>query len=242
MSIKSFFIAFAFIIPFWILEHKGIVPSYFFVPWLLVSVILQTFWTNKRLKKSFQKAEDITDGMFLRELSVLPDYNEELQYLGFTLTDQFYYSGISTSIVNAYSHKNNKDIFLIYIVNGKVTFECSTEFENDFSLSTCSSINCAVVPKPSKSFYCIENTTHLQNIYKRHQFENEFLKNKGYNAIEEKDPDIRKKMQEANESFYERAAQIKFFTIKLLYWTISRRGAVHLPSLAEQHKKGIISF
>lgn len=241
MQIKMLLVSFGFIVPFWILESLEIVPSYLFIPWLIMSIIIQTVLSINSQKTSFQVASDLKDGMFKKELALLPAITIELSKLGFRLCDKFYYSGASTSIVNAYLHDNNSEIFLVYTINGRTTFECVTEFLDDYSLNTCSTINSASVPKPHNNFCCIENTTNVSKLYFRHKSEKEFLISKGYSPIVNNNPNIREVMKDSNDKYFERTAKIKLFSIKILYWVATGRGSAHIPSLMEQEKRGIIS-
>lgn len=242
MNTRTFFLTLALMVPFWILDHHNIVPSYLFLPWLVVSSLIILKLSNKQLKKDHQKPLDINNGLFAKELSQLPKYSQPLAEMGFSLVDQFYYTGISTSIVNAFLHENNRDLFFFYIINAQITFDCSTTYKDDYSLGTCSTINAALVPKPPKNFFCVQPTNNVTKIYQRHKYEDNFLQQNGYTPIEIEVSLIRDLMQKSNESYYERTAKIKFLTLKLFYWQITGRGSLHIPSLAEQAQRGVVTI
>jgi hypothetical protein len=108
-------------------------------------------------------------------------------------------------------------------------------------LSTCSNINSGLFPRPPKRVLVVSGRATIPNLYKIHKDSIDYLIKNGIKLTELTKNDYRKNQEKEERELSEYRKSKSFFSIRTVYWLLTKRGKVHWQSIAEQHKKGIIT-
>jgi energy-coupling factor transporter transmembrane protein EcfT len=176
-------------------------------------------------------------------IAQLEAYYPKLYYMQFERIDSFYLKIIPDSIVYVYKHKIEPVFLCQYHLGSKETYVFVTYFENDVSLLTSPSVNTALIPaKPGKFIQVLENhpievlfNEHLRGTYYLRQYHNVNPLDIPYYAYRHKF------MQDLQEGA-RHIRDIFAWPVKVVYWTISKRGKVHKRPIDEQLQLGIAQF
>ncbi len=244
---KSNYLAPAFLIPFTLFMGAGFavsqgwVSSTIIIP--LILIVLLMLFKMKRHKNyaAHQHCIDIPQGKYDYRINDLQPLTEELRAIAFDLSDTFCIESSPSVVVFAYTHRENGDLFMAYHFGTSVSYDCITEFSDGFSLTTCGTISGGVSPRAPKKFHCVENSSSASQLYARHTRERSFLCSEGLIPEPVTGEKIRDFFVQIMKEYYDHIATIPFLSIKMFFWTLTKRGTRYYKSLAEQIREGTIS-
>lgn len=244
---KSKYLARAFFIPLIIFSILGFAVSHgwisksLYLPTMILVIVLLVNMNRKKNRKAHQNCMDIPDGKFADRLKQFEPLTKELETVGFECADKFYFESSPVVVVLLFSHCENGDQFIAYHFGTAVSYNCITQFENGYSLTTAERVASAVSPRAPKEFLCIEPTSSATELYTRHVAERSYLVESKLIPEPVAKVNLRNYFVNAMKKYYEHIASIPFFSIKMILWSIQNRGAVHLKSLEQQFRAGTIT-
>lgn len=243
MNFKQLCIAFLFplvlITFFGFLSSKGLVSSALYIPFAIVVIVVMLKLKRTKNRSAHQNCQSIPEGKYSERIAAFEPLTQELADVGFELADQFYFESTPIVVISAYLHRENGDLFMAYNFGSAISFDCSTEFDNGYSLTTGARLDCGISPRAPKKMLCIEPTKSPTALYKRHLTERTFLASQMAAKCILKE-NVRSYFASSMKEYYEHTSKIPFFSIRMIFWTVNQRGMVHLKSIQEQIQNGTI--
>lgn len=214
------------------------VPLWMFV--ILGAPLLAIVLTYTSLMYSFRaslRLEPIPKKGYVARIEELDKEGEVINRLGFDRKDAFYLKTIPDSITYVFKHNIEPIYLCVYHLGAKKTCDIVSCFERDFTLTTCSSVDGGMIPRPPKKMLQIFEKLSYGELLDKHRMAQDFIESKGIKQIDIPSEEFREYFVKSIREFAEYARTFAFWPVRLIYWTVIKRGKIYLKSIEEQYKE-----
>lgn len=165
-----------------------------------------------------------------------------INYMQFERIDAFYLKIIPDTVVFIYKHRFEPIFLCDYHLGSQRSFDFITYFENDIGLTTTTSVSGGLSPRPAGEFLQVVEGHPMEVLLNEHTKGVYYLKYQGVNSI---DIPIHIYRQKFMEDLFKSAKSMRSYSMwpmRLVYWTIVKRGKIHKRPIEEQLKLEIATF
>lgn len=192
-------------------------PLWWFLIIIPLNVYLQIYTSQQFSFRDSIRLEDIPQTGYEKRIFELNSFEQRLQNLGFEKFDEFYLQTTSDIVGYAYKHRELPVILSHYHFEVMMYCDLDTNFENDYSLTTCNSKNSSInTIRPHNLLIQAFPDADIEELFNRHIQSVRFLQMQGFNILNKPIYDFRKNFI---SEFLEVGRKMKSLTapIKLLY-------------------------
>lgn len=181
-------------------------------------------------------------GNWAAKQSIMLAQAEPLFNVGFELIDSFTINSMPTILINIYADRERAISYLHYHLGQKISGEFETKFINGIELNTANSISSGLIPRPENRLIQIIENAPQTIMLNFHLEAVKYLESQGIKSIAHNYDTIREDLLSGlkREGCYVR--NINFWPIKLIYWTLTKRGKVYLGPLRAQVENDVIKL
>ncbi len=224
-----------------------VILSVFKIPFVLFLIVgmpvLLIIFTYASFTYSFRaslKPEPIPQKGYESRRNELEKEAASVVSLGFNKFDEFYLKMIPDSITYAFKQNPGPVYLCIYHLGAKKACDFVSFFENDIALTTAGRVDSGMAPRPAKRLLQIFENAPYQVLLQKHIEAQDFIKSKGIKQIDIREP-FRNRFMWSLREFRRGVTQYSFWPLRLIYWTLAKRGKKYLKSIEEQHRAGMIA-
>lgn len=233
------FIGIAYYIIVELLKLSIWIPLILLMPLFVIGMTIFSFCYSFRPSL---KPEPIPPKGYENRLKDLEKEEAELNKLGFEKKDSFYLKTIPDNIVYMFKHTKDPVIACLYHIEAKKACDFISFFQDDITLTTCETVDGGLVPYPPRRLIQIFENLPKDKFLEKHRIAVDFIKQKGKKDIHIADHDLRIHLMKSIREYEHEVQKIPLWPVKLICWTIIRRGRVYLKSIEEQYSAGMIKI
>ncbi|MHC4757024.1 MAG: hypothetical protein ACYTE8_00045 [Planctomycetota bacterium] len=156
---------------------------------------------------------------------------------GFEFTGNFRFGVV---YISGWEHARRPSFFCEYRIQEKSFFDMVTIFANDTGLTTASSKDGQLSPKPPGAYHQTFSGLSLEQLWEKHVEAENDLVEKGGAAL----PDVMLSFEDeitgSVHKQFEYHKSISLYHFRVPWWYFFRRGRRHNKSIQKQHELGII--
>lgn len=226
-----------FLVSFTLVSILGIPLPFFlaiFAPILLVSTTYVSL--NYNLRRSLEPGA-IPKGYESRSY-VINSHHPRLYNLGFQPHDTFYLKMIPDVVVAVFKHYNEPIYLCIYHFGDKMVVDVISFFENDITLTTTSNTKGGMFPRPAGKLLQVFENASYEQLFWEHIQACQFMQNQGIKAILPLEG-FRNRFMEGLRRAGVKIKEHNLWPLKLLYWSVTKRGREYRTPIEEQYRTGI---
>lgn len=232
-------IAFVFIITCLIIFLLNVPLWAFIIIFVPLLVIVFTYGSFMYSFRSSICPKPIPSSGYQSRVTALEKEVDDLMSLGFEKFDEFHLKTIPDTVVYAFRHHARPVLLAIYHFGPKTGCDLISTFENDYALTTCNNVDGGMAPRPDDKYLQIFPGESYPILIGEHLKAYDFLIDNGL-----REDDVRKKefRHFFMQSFHQQAdviRKIQFWPIRLIFWTVTRRGRMYCKSIEEQFLSGM---
>lgn len=162
--------------------------------------------------------------------------------LGFSRFDTFYLKVIPDVVVYAYRHSSEPAVLCVYHFGAKKSCDFVSRFVNDYTVTTTQEVDGGMTPRPLRSFLQIMPNADYSALFTMHRQASAFMAGKNLKPFEIKTGDFREYFMKSIREFSNRVRAIPFWPVLLIWWTITKRGRLHVRTIEEQIRAGFVTI
>jgi hypothetical protein len=230
--IVTLIIALIFNIPFWLF-------ILIVIPLLIIAFTYGSFNYSFR---STLKAVNIPSKGYSSRIKELDIDAKKVDNLGFEKWDDFYLKMIPDSIVYVFKNKEEPVYLCLYNFGSKKTCDLFTRYENDYTLTTCNTVDGGMTPRSQKSLLQIVTNVSYENLFEIHKKAHEFLKNKGLRKFDIAKQEFRQYFLKSIHEYAQFVRKYPFWPVLLIFWTVIKRGRVYCKKIETQYNNGTVQL
>ncbi len=219
-------------IPFWL----------FFV---VVIPLLVFVFTYGSVSYSFRESlhpQHIPERGYGSRVKALDVETKRISPHGFEKVDSFYLQMIPDAVIHVLKHKNEPIYLCFYHLGQRITSDFVTRYENDYTLTTCNNVDGGMMPRPAKHLLQIISGISYEELYAVHKKAHAFLGEKGLRALDVPREDFRSVLMKSIREQAARIRKIPLWPIRLVIWTLIKRGRMYQTEIETQYKKNTIQL
>lgn len=165
------------------------------------------------------------------------------QNLGFRKFDEFYLRLASDVVVYVYYHEQYPVQLCDYHMQNTKACDLITKFDNQYSLTTCSSKAAGTAPRPEENLLQVFPQAFLPELLQRHLQAGQFLYERGL-RVEPLLPEASYFREWFLESFMKSGEMFKnpLAPIKLIYWMATNRQQRYMKPIQQQFLAKLIQL
>ena len=214
------------------------------VTFLLILVpLLIIFFTFGSFTYSFRsslKTEPIPQDGYSDRVEKLNREKFELNKLGFNKIGEMYLKTIPDSVTYIYKHEVENVFFCMYHFGPKTAYDLISHFERGVTLTTSSTVEGGMPPRPAKNLLQIFERTTYTRCLDKHLMSQKLILSNGIKLIDINNDSYISLILKSVMELADYVRKIPFWPVLLIYWTITKRGKIYLSSIEEQIKEGKI--
>lgn len=208
-----------------------------------VLTIIFTYISFRYSFRSSLKPEPIPAKGYEPQIRELERDEPILKEMGFDKTDSFYLKIIPDSIIFVFKKKEGPVYFCLYHLGAKKACDIVSYFEKNITLTTSNSVEGGMTPRPDNRLLQIFERLSYAMLLERHQKAQEFIRDRGLKQTEPPSVTFREDFMKGIREFAEYVRKFSFWPVRLIVWTITRRGKIYLnKSIEEQYRSGMIKI
>lgn len=230
--VLTLIIAIVFNIPF-------LIFLFVVVPLLIIAFTYGSF--NYSFRKTL-KPEPIPGKGYATRIKDLDLDTKKLESLDFQKWDDFYLKMIPDTIVYVLKHKEESVYLCLYHLGAKKTCDFFTRYANEYTLTTCNTIDGGMTPRPQKALLQIITNVSYEQIFELHKKAHKFLFDKGLRQYDIAREEFRQYFLKNIHDYANYVRKYPFWPVLLIFWTIIRRGRVYCKEIETQYKEGSIKL
>ncbi len=235
-------VIFTGLITFLLMYYLKLDTMTFLIVLVPVLIIMFTYGSFVYSFRDSLKMEAIPSNGYQDRVERLEREKAELNRLGFDKFGEFYLKTIPDSVTYLFKHQTEHVFFLIYHFGPKVGYDFVSHFQSDMTLTTSSTVDGGMTPRPEKNMLQIFENTSYQRSFDKHLQGCKLIQTNGYSFVDLKTEYY---PQLILKSLHELAAYVRkipFWPVLLVFWTITKRGSRYLKTIEEQVREGAIKI
>ena len=209
------------------------------VPLLIITFTYGSF--NYSFRRSL-KIEPIPQRGYTLRIRDLDLEIKKVESIGFEQIDAFYLKMIPHSVTYVLKHREASVYLCLYHFGTKKTCDFFTRYENDYTLTTCDNIDGGMTPRPGKSLLQIATNVSYEQLFEIHKKTHNFLIDKGLKLDELPQEEFRHYFLKNIYDYAQYVRTYSFGPIRLIFWTVSKRGRVHCKEIETHYNTGLIKL
>jgi hypothetical protein len=230
--IVTLIIVIVFNIPFWIFLLVV-------VPLLIIAFTYGSF--NYSFRKSL-RIEPIPQSGYALRMKDLDLETKKAESIGFEKIDAFYLKMIPNSVTYVLKHKEDPVYLCFYHFGTKKTCDFFTRYKNDYTLTTCDNIDGGMTPRPKKSLLQIATQVTYEQLFEIHKKAHTFLIERGLKLVELPREEFQHYFLKSIHDYAQYVRTYPLWPVRLIFWTVSKRGRIHCNEIETQYKTGLITL
>lgn len=187
-------------------------------------------------------AEEIPPAGYEGRISALQQEEAGLQALGFERLDRFYLRMIPDVVVFAYRHRQEPMFFCLYHMGSRITADVVTRFAAEYSVTTCSTLDGGMAPRPPKSLIQCFDKSSWADLLEHHRKAIRFLESRNLKALDYKPSSFRAYLVQEVQTAFGHIRRISLWPGRLIFWTVTKRGRRFACPIEEQVRSGLVTL
>jgi len=205
------------------------------VPILIIVLIYGSFQYSFRESLAIQS---VPEHGYKSRTNDLERESRLIELQGFYKIDQFYLRMIPDSITFVFKHTKEPVYFCIYHFGKKHTCDFVTRFENEYYLTTSSSVDAGMTPRPEKALLQIFPSTPYETLFQKHLKSRDYIFQNGISTFDIQEGEFRFYFMKSIKEQADHIRKSLFWPLMLLIRTISQYGRKFCSSIKEQYPQG----
>lgn len=205
---------------------------------LAVIASILTFLYNTRKDLEFEAIPD-PPGRLRKQVDESDNEAEKVEAMGFRRFDRFFAKMMPETVTYIYEYNAYPAYLLIYHLGVKKAGEIVSVLDNNYTLTTSSSLDSGHIPFDPQGYLQIVEEGSYKELIKRHKEALDFLKKSGIKPVRLFAPGLHEQMKESIGRMRENVLKTNFWPALLVFWVIFQRGRKYTIPLQEQVEKGI---
>jgi hypothetical protein len=161
---------------------------------------------------------------------------------GFEKVDFFYLQMIPDAVVYVLKHMSEPVYLCFYHLGQKITSDFVTRYENEYTLTTCSSIDSGMMPRPAKHLLQIMNGVSHEELYSLHKKAHSFLFEKGLRSLDVPTEEFRSFFMMNIRKQASLIRKLPLWPFQLVIWILAKRGRRYQAEIEMQYKKNMVQL
>lgn len=161
---------------------------------------------------------------------------------GFEKVDSFYLQMIPDAVVHVLRHREEPIYLCFYHLGQRITSDFVTRYENDYVLTTCSSVDAGVMPRPAKHLLQVISGIPCEELHAVHKKAHAFLYEKGLRTFDISRGEFRSFFMKNIREQALLVRKIPLWPFRLVIWTLIKRGRMYQTEIERQYKKNTIQL
>jgi hypothetical protein len=219
------------------------IPLWIFL--LVVVPLLIVAFTYGSFSYSFRtslKVEPVPQKGYNLRIKDLDLETKKVESIGFKKIDAFYLKMIPDSVTYVLKHREDPVYLCLYHFGTKKTCDFFTRYENDYTLTTCDNIDGGMTPRPERSLLQITTRVSYEQLFEIHKKAHNFLIDKSLNLVELPQEEFRRYFLKSINDYARYVRTYSLWPVRLIFWTVSKRGRVYCKEIETQYNSGLIKL
>jgi len=212
---------------------------------LIVVPILIIVFTIGSITYSFRKSlqiKAVPKSGYDKRIKELNIDTRILENNGFDKWHEFYMKMIPDSVIYVFKKQEESIYLCLYHFGSKRSCDIFTRYNDDYTLTTCNTIDGGMTPRPDKSLLqIITRVSYLEQL-EIHRKANTFLMNKGLRYFDIPKQEFNSYFLKCIHEYADHVRRFPFWPVLLIYWTITKRGRVFCKEIERQYQEGLIEL
>jgi hypothetical protein len=210
------------------------------MPLMLIFFTAGCFLYNSR--QGLQARSVPETGSWAIKKSIMLAQSEPLFNAGFELVDSFIINSMPTVMINIYADRKRAISYLHYHLGQKISGEFETKFISDIEFNTANSISSGLIPRPDNRMIQIIENAPQAIMFNFHLEAVNYLESQGIKRVQQNYDATREEILSGLKREGRYVRNISFWPIKLIIWTLTKRGKIHLGPLRTQVENSLIKL
>ena len=155
--------------------------------------------------------------------------------LGFKKCDQFYFKTIPDSVTAVFKHESEPYYLCMYHFGQKFAYDIVSRFDRDYYLTTSSTIDSGLVPRPVKALLQIVPNGDYNELLRVHQESCQYIYNQGIRDFEIAPAEFRYFFMKSYREFAIYMKKMFLWPVALVIRTVTRPGKAFCKTIKEQY-------
>lgn len=212
------------------------------VIYLPISLVANTYLLGRYNSRASLAPQPIPASGYQDRVKSLENRYAQIYYLNFERIDSFYLQMAPDAIVYIYKHRFEPIFLVSYDLGTTQTYDLITYFEHDRSLVTSGAPSAGLIPRTEGNFLQKIENRPMEYALNEHLKALNYLRYYGMQSVDIPHFMYREHFMESIRKHNRHMKSQMFWPLKIVYWSLTKRGKVHARPLEEQFKLGIAKF